>query len=268
MEKKSFVEHKEEKHRVYECKICDKKSSSRFGLNQHNKQAHPEQMQEMDLEKAQCSGKRKLDSVVDRLTNKTTGNTITTTAGFMVVEKDGEIEDAPESQINLKRRKLSERLQDPIKVKDRSKQVNVNSFRSQILTLKKKVSRMQREVGTEPDYVILMKNNLQDPHTSNPAASAGKYLVFGEGAIKQKLVKSGIKFDDKKMFLMANNHNFDEEKISKKAPVGEEVQKTKKRTTEEKNVRIKPRKVATPGFSFVDPSSSSEDSSASSAEDS
>ena len=260
MEKKSFVEHKEEKHRVYECKICDKKSSSRLGLMQHNKQVHPEQMQEMDLEKAHCSGKRKLDSVVDRLTNKTTGNTITTTAGFMVVV-------AFESQINLKRRELSERLQDPIKVKDRSKQVNVNSFRSQILTLKKKVSRMQREVGTEPDYVILMKNNLQDPHTSNPAASAGKYLVFGEGAIKQKLVKSGITFDVNKMFLMANNHNFDEEKVSKKAPVGVEVQKTKKRITEEKNVRIKPRKVATPGFSFVDPSSSS-DSSASSAEDS
>ena len=33
---------------------------------------------------------------------------------------------------------------------------------------------MQREVGTEPDYVILIKNNLQDPTTSNPSASAGK----------------------------------------------------------------------------------------------
>ena len=37
---------------------------------QHNGQAHPEQMQKVDLEEAQCSGKRELDSVVDRLTNK------------------------------------------------------------------------------------------------------------------------------------------------------------------------------------------------------
>ena len=38
---------------------------------------------------------------------------------------------------------------------------------------------MHREVGTEPDYVVLIKNNLQDPTTSNPSASAGKYFVFG-----------------------------------------------------------------------------------------
>ena len=70
---------------------------------------------------------------------------------------------------------------------------------------------MQREVGTEPDYVILIKNNLQDPTTSNPSASAGKYFVFGEGPIKEKLIERGVQFDQKQMFLMANNHNFDEE---------------------------------------------------------
>ena len=62
----------------------------------------------------------------------------------MVVEKSGENEEpeepeeAPENKKKTKRRKLSERLQDPIRVKDRSKQVKVNSFRTQTLTLKKK----------------------------------------------------------------------------------------------------------------------------------
>ena len=52
----------------------------------------------------------------------------------MVVEKSGENEEpeepeeAPENKKKPKRRKLSERLQDPIRVKDRSKQVKVNSF--------------------------------------------------------------------------------------------------------------------------------------------
>ena len=63
----------------------------------------------------------------------------------MVVEKSGENEEpeepeeAPENnKKKTKRRKLSERLQDPIRVKDRSKQVKVNSFRTQTLMLKKK----------------------------------------------------------------------------------------------------------------------------------
>ena len=57
------------------------------------------------------------------------------------------------------------------------------------------------------------------------------------------------------MFLMANNHNFEEEKVSK-------VRKTKKRTNVENNVQ---RKVATPGSSFLDyPSNKDKDSSESS----
>jgi hypothetical protein len=140
-----------EKHRVYQCKLCDKRSSSRFGLMMHKKAVHPKPMKETDLEEADNSGKRKMDPIVDRLAHDPKGNTIRTSAGFMVVAKDGEHgEELSEDQIKLKKRKLSERLQDPIKVKDRSHQVNVNSFRSQTLTLKKKVSRMQREVGTGP----------------------------------------------------------------------------------------------------------------------
>ena len=101
----------------------------------HKKAVHPKPIKVTDLEEEDNSGKRKIDSIVDRLANEPKGNTIRTTAGFMVVAKDGEPdEELPEDQIKLKKRKLSERLQDPIKVKDRSHQVNVNSFRSQTLT--------------------------------------------------------------------------------------------------------------------------------------
>ena len=212
---KKKIEEKEE-GRVHKCKICGKKKTSRKGLKMHKKQVHKEPAQEMDPED-NTSGKQKPDSFVSRLSKKTTGNTIRNNAGFMVMEsgENGENEEATpdlsENRTKPKKRKLSERLQDPIIVKDRSKQVKVNSFRTQILTLKKKLSRMQREVGTEPDYVVLIKNNLQDPTTSNPSASAGKYFVFGEGPIKEKLIERGVQFDQKQMFLMANNHNFDEE---------------------------------------------------------
>ena len=125
----------------------------------HKKQVHKEPAQEVDPEE-NSSGKQKPDSFVSRLSKKTTGNTIRNNAGFMVME-NGENEEATpdfsENRTKPKKRKLSERLQDPIIVKDRSKQVKVNSFRTQILTLKKKLSRMQREVGTEPDYLILIQ---------------------------------------------------------------------------------------------------------------
>ena len=126
---------------------------------------------------------------------------------------------------------------------------------------------MQREVGTEPDFVILIKNNLQDPNTSNPSASAGKYFVFGEGPIKEKLIEPGIQFDQKQLFLMANNHNFEEEKVKKASLVEEKTKKTKPTKKTKKNDVQKrnqvARKVATPG-SFVS-SISDEDSSISSA---
>ena len=72
----------------------------------HKNQIHPE---ERGPEEADRSGKRKVDSVVGRLTKKQTGDTIRTTAGFMVVEKSGEneepeeAEEAPEN--NKKKRK-------------------------------------------------------------------------------------------------------------------------------------------------------------------
>ena len=91
-----------EKHRVYQCKLCDKKSSSRFGLMMHMKAVHPKPIKETDLEEEDISGKRKIESVVDRLAHDPKGNTIRTSAGFMVVAKDGEHgEELSEDQIKL-----------------------------------------------------------------------------------------------------------------------------------------------------------------------
>ena len=265
-ENEKMKEHNREKHRIFECEHCDKKSSSEVGLMMHSKKSHAKQVVDMNIEES--TGKRKCDSIVNRLTSRPNGNKITTTAGFMVVQNDGEAvdEDTSENAIKPKKRKLSERLQAPITVKKehRSAQVNVNSFRTQTLTMKKKASRMQREAGTEPDYVILMRNNLQSDKTSNASASAGKYYVFGEGAIKDKLLEGGIQFDAKKMFLMANNYNFEEEKITTEGPLTEKLLKIdvkEKRTASEKNDNFKPRKVATPGFGAPLSSNSSQESS-------
>ena len=154
------------------------------------------------------------DSVAKTLAPKK--GTIKTSAGFMLVDQEEPTENVEVIEKIKKGRKrtLSDRLLEPIKEKKagRCKKVNVTSWRNQVLTMKKKASRMQIEAGAEPNFLIIMFNNVQDPHASNPSASAGKYLTYGEGPIKEKLMKEGLKFD-KSMYMMANNHNFAEEKV-------------------------------------------------------
>ena len=85
-----------------------------------SKRAQDKQVEDMNIE--EYTGKRKVDSIVNRLTSSPNGNKITTTAGFMLVQNHGEAvdEDISENAIKPKKRKLSERLQAPITVKKRT----------------------------------------------------------------------------------------------------------------------------------------------------
>ena len=62
---------------------------------------------------------------------------------------------------------------------------------------------MQVEVGIEPDFVIIMKNNLQASNVNNPAETAGKYMVYAEDPLKKELLEDGIKYKKGEMYLMA-----------------------------------------------------------------
>ena len=75
------------------------------------------------------------------------------------------------------------------------------------MSLKKKVSRMQMEADAEPNFLIIMLNNVQDPNASNPSQSAGKYLTNGEGAIKEAFLSEGLQLDES-YYLLTNNKNF------------------------------------------------------------
>ena len=65
----------------------------------------------------------------------------------------------PSMQISTKQRKTTDRLKDPIvdKTSKRKPKTNLNAFKAQFLTLKKKISALQMEVGTEPDFLLLVK---------------------------------------------------------------------------------------------------------------
>jgi len=120
------------------------------------------------------------------------------------------------TQKNKNKRSNSDRLKEPIKskVENRSSKANVNSFKVKYLTLKKKTSSLQVEVGTEPDFCLIVKNNLQNPNTSNAAPTAGKYMVYCEGPLRHQLLGGGTMFDYGSFYMMANNYDYTEEELN------------------------------------------------------
>ena len=99
-EKCKMKEHNREKRSIFECKNCDKKSSSEVGLMMHNKKAQEKQVKYVNIDES--TGKRKFDSIVNRLTSSPNGNKITTTAGFMLLQNDGEAVDEDISENAIK----------------------------------------------------------------------------------------------------------------------------------------------------------------------
>ena len=148
---------------------------------------------------------------------------ITSNAGFMmlpqteeivesVTTKDADTDKTPERK---KKKSPKEFLMSEIKVKteQRKKKTNLNSFKNKYLTLKKKAASHQIEHGTQPDYMLIVKNNLQDPHVTNPSPTAGKYMVIAEGPIKEQLLGKGVKFVQNDFFMMTNSWDMSQETI-------------------------------------------------------
>ena len=141
------------------------------------------------------------------------------------------------------------------------------------------------EVGTEPDFLLLVKNNLQDPAVAKPSKMAGKYMCYGSGEMSDLFFKSGIQFNASKMYKLANNYNYEEECISE-VPENQEsntVNKVAPKTASNKSINppkkpkqntkkqtfstrpatpaanYHPKKVFTPGSGFFDNVSDSSD---------
>ena len=126
---------------------------------------------------------------------------------------------------------------------------------------------MQIEADAEPNFLIIMLNNVQDPNASNPSQSAGKYLTNGEGAIKEAFLSEGLQLDES-YYLLANNKNFsidkegakNEDKSIKASPTqiqnktsSLKIKKAKQPHNAKSTPNFKPWKVATPG-TFIDTS--------------
>ena len=85
----------------------------------------------------------------------------------------------------------------------KSKKHLTRSMKDQYLTLRKNVANLQRIHGVDAEFALIVKNNIQTTGAKNSAPTAGKYMVYSEGNLKDLFLSSGIKYDDR--FVIMEN---------------------------------------------------------------
>ena len=139
---------------------------------------------------------------------------INTNAGFYMLPGGSDHVNVDRTETLPKTQKrMAQRILEPIiaKHEKRTRKTNLNSFKEKYLNLKKKLSALQIEVGASEDFLLIVKNNLQVPSATQQSPTAGKYMIFGAGAIADQFFSTGFDFDTSHMVKMANNHNYEVE---------------------------------------------------------
>ena len=159
------------------------------------------------------------------------GGLLSNSAGFMFTG-DGSEEDVAtneeigtneeiatneESRSPKKKMTKSEYLKRQMEVKldHKSKKTVLRSFKDSFLTLKKKVANLHRQHGTEAEYIIIVKNNLQlsGGGGKTPSPTGGQFMVYGEGTLLTELLSTGLVFDSR-FVMMANEFNMDTKDVN------------------------------------------------------
>ena len=129
-----------------------------------------------------------------------------------------------EEGVKKKKRKTSKEIrQAKPKTKERSTARSHQNFRERYLTLKKRVDVLQPDHGLDRDFLLVVKNNLQNPNVKGAASTAGKWMVYGRGDVMSDFMSNGAAFNKKKMVVMANAFNFKEVNVADDADDADEV---------------------------------------------
>ena len=108
------------------------------------------------------------------------------------------------------RKKVKERKSHTESLKEKPKpktfsssKVLNNSFREKFLTGVKKLASLQEEHGGEPNFLLIVQNNVQKPNKQS--TTAGKFMVSGQGEIFEGFMHDGIEFDTENYVKMSNS---------------------------------------------------------------
>ena len=78
-------------------------------------------------------------------------------------------------------------------------------------------------------FLLILEDNIHEAGQEQSAKTAGKYMVYGRGAIKDNFLKDGIKYNAQNFVMHANAHNFAVENVGDDQDVVEETRNVKKK---------------------------------------
>ena len=217
--------HRKKHDRSFNCEECQFVAKFRIVLRRHQIKEHNKKCHHCDFSAA-TSASLKMHSQAEH-----GGGLLSNSAGFMITG-DGSEEDVAtneeigtneeiatneESRSPKKKMTKSEYLKRQMEVKldHKSKKTVLRSFKDSFLTLKKKVANLHRQHGTEAEYTIIVKNNLQLPAGGGktPSPTGGQFMVYGEGTLLTELLSTGLVFDSR-FVMMANEFNMDTKDVN------------------------------------------------------
>ena len=170
----------------YQCDECNFKNKEKVAVAKHKKHQHEAKKQTREPLPVPAEPRAPLAPIM-----------IHSTGIFSTVES----EEVVQPRQKPKRRKSHTESLKP-KSFSSSKVLN-NSFREKYLTGIKKLSSLQEEHGGTPDFLLIVKNNVQQP--SKQTTTAGKFMVAGQGEIFEEFMHEGIEFDTDSYVKMTNS---------------------------------------------------------------
>ena len=87
------------------------------------------------------------------------------------------------------------------------------------------MATLQEEHDGQPDFVIMVKNNVQEAGVTNASSTAGKHLVMAEGPLREKLLGPGVQLVKEDSYMFANSWNIAEEVMKNSSEEEEEEEK-------------------------------------------
>ena len=208
---KEMEMHRKKHETSFDCKECEFVANHKIVLRRHEISKHNKKCQSCKFTAA-TSAALKMHNQAEH-----GGGLLSNSAGFMITN-DAPNGDSNEdmganevSNIGMSNivKKLTKcqylKREKPIQVENKSKKNILRSFKDSFLSLKKKIANLHKQHGTQPEYLIIVKNNLQLP---GPSPTGGQFMVYGEGSLITELLSKGLTFDSR-FVLMANEYNMD-----------------------------------------------------------
>ena len=212
---KEMEMHRNKHEKTFDCTECTFVAKYKVVLRRHQQSKHNKKCQSCDFSAA-TSASLKMHSQAEH-----GGGLLRNSAGFMITNEaanDDSIEVIyEEPNVEIPRKKMTKceylKRQKEVKVDSKSKKTILRSFKDSFMTLKKKIANLHKQHGTEAEYLIIVKNNLQVPGGKTASKTAGQYMVYAEGTLLSELISKGIIFDSR-FVLMANEYNMETKEVN------------------------------------------------------